>query len=64
MVVYYLIKHVTTKPSAKHIDPLIKLLHKCFSCLNMYKTVGKGWVKCARKPYRVFCLFLNLITDF
>ena len=37
----------------------------CFvSIFNKYKIVGKGWVKCARKPYRVFCLFLNLITDF
>ena len=45
-IIYYLIKHVTTKSSAKHVDRLLKLLLKCFSCFNKYKIVGKGWVKC------------------
>ena len=31
--VYYLIKHVTTKSSAKHVDRLLSLLRNCFSCL-------------------------------
>ena len=42
-IIYYLIKHVTTKSSAK-----------CFSCFNKHTIVGKWWVKCARKLYRVF----------
>ena len=37
MVVYYLIKHVRS--------PTL-IASKCFLCLNKYKIVGKGWVKC------------------
>ena len=53
-IIYYLIKHITTKSSAKNVDRLFQLLRKCFSCFNKHTIVGKGWVKCARKLYRVF----------
>ena len=40
MVVYYLIKHVRSSTL---------IAFKCFSCLNKYKIVGKGWVKWSKK---------------
>ena len=48
MVVYYLIKHVRSSTL---------LLCKCFSCLNKYKIVGKGWVKSSKRV--TLPLFVN-----